>query len=88
MTKKQQQCAIVAGVVCVVMGWWLATSPASPLHHKEHERPVLKVIAKVAKGLMWFMLVAEKPQQDQRVCAVHARVDSQGNPVLNHGEGW
>lgn len=86
--KQQYRYAIMAGVVCLAFGWWLATSPASPIAPKPPERPVLRFIARVAKGFLWVMLAAEKPPQDQQARLVHARIDADGNPVLNHGEGW
>jgi len=85
---KNQRNAVIAGVVCLAVGWWLATSPASPISPKPPQRPVLHFIAKVAKTFLWVMLAAEKPPQDQQTRLVHARVDADGNPVLNHGEGW
>jgi hypothetical protein len=87
--KQHYRYALMAGVVCLAFGWWLAASPASPLRPKTPERPVLRFIARIAKGVLWVMLVAEKPpQQDQQARLVHARVDADGHQVLNHGEGW
>lgn len=86
--KQQYRYAIMAGVVCLAFGWWLATSPVSPIAPKPPERPVLRFIARIAKGFLWVMLAAERPPQDQQARLVHARVDADGHQVLNHGEGW
>jgi hypothetical protein len=81
---------ILAGLLMLAVGWWLASSPSSPIRPEppRPDRPVLRFIARVAKTFLWVMVVAERPPQDQTVQMVHARIDSEGNQVLNHGQGW
>jgi hypothetical protein len=50
-------------------------------------RPVLRWIAKTAKTLLWVSLFVEPPPQPQHY-VVHAKTDAEGNPTLNHGQGW
>jgi hypothetical protein len=78
---------LIAGLVCLAIGWWLASSPASPIRPEtEPRRPVLRFVARVAKTFLWVMMVAERPPQEANI--VHARIDSEGHQVLNHGQGW
>ncbi len=81
---------IMAGVVMLAIGWWLASSPSSPIRPEplRPDRPVLRFVARVAKTFLWVMMVAERPPQDATAQIVHARVDADGNQVLNHGQGW
>ena len=80
---------VIAGLVCLAIGWWLASSPSSPIRPEppRPDRPVLKFLARVAKGFLWVMMVAERPPVEQ-ANIVHARVDADGHQVLNHGQGW
>lgn len=86
--KASERNIVIAGLVCLAIGWWLASSPSSPIRpDAEPRRPVLRFIARVAKSFLWVMLVAERPPAEQ-AHIVHARVDADGNQVLNHGQGW
>ena len=80
---------VIAGLVCLAVGWWLASSPVSPIRPEppRPDRPVLKILARVAKTFLWVMMVAERPPAEQ-ANIVHARIDADGNQVLNHGQGW
>ena len=80
---------VIAGLVCLAIGWWLASSPASPIRPEPYrpDRPVLKLLARVAKTFLWVMMVAERPPVEQ-ANIVHARIDADGHHVLNHGQGW
>jgi len=86
MTKREIQTAVVVGLVAVMLTWWAATSDHSPV--KPHQdRPVLRLLARIAKAGLWMMAFAEPPPAEQAY-VVHARVDENGNRVLNHGQGW
>lgn len=79
---------VIAGILGIALGWFAATSPASPIRPAP-DRPVLRFLAKVAKLGLWVMVAAEPPpKQETRCYVVHARVDEDGNKVLNHGSGW
>jgi len=86
MTKREIQTAVVVALVAVMLTWWAATSDHSPL--KPHQdRPVLRFVQRLARLGLWVMWAAE-PAPDQDRYVVHARVDENGNRVLNHGQGW
>lgn len=78
---------VIAGIVGVAVGWFAATSPVSPIRPQpEPDRPVLRLLARLAKLGLYVMWVADPPPQMPQY--VHARVDQDGHPVLNHSEGW
>lgn len=77
---------IIVSVIALAVGWWAATSPASPV--APNQRPVLRLLAKVARLGLWVMWCADPPPADTKTYIVHSRVDEDGNKVLNHGEGW
>lgn len=78
---------VLAGIAGIAIGWFAATSPMSPVK-PAHDRPVLRFLARVAKLGLWVMVAAEKPPTETKTYIVHARVDEDGNKVLNHGSGW
>ena len=86
MSKREIQTAVVVGLVAVMLTWWAATSDFSPVKPQQ-ERPVLRLLARIAKAGLWVMMFAEPPPADQAY-VVHARVDADGHRVLNHGQGW
>jgi hypothetical protein len=78
----------LAAVVGICIGWFAATSAWSPVRPEpQHDRPVLKFLARLARAGLWVMLFAEPPPSEKNYI-VHARVDERGDRVLNHGEGW
>ena len=84
MPKPDHRQTIAAAIVCLALGWWLATSPESPVRPDPRpDRPVLTFLARVAKLGLWVMLAGEQPQQPtSNYIAQH------GPHALNHGEGW
>ena len=88
MTKREIQTAVVVGLVAVMLTWWAATNDYSPIKPQpEPQRPVLRLLAKLAKAGLWVMMFAE-PAPAEQAYVVHARVDADGNRVINHGQGW
>ena len=83
MLKPDHRLTVASSIVCLALGWWLATSPASPVKPTpEHDRPVLRFLAKVAKMGLWVMLAGERPKTEVNHIAQH-------DPnALNHAEGW
>jgi hypothetical protein len=60
-------------------------SPFSP----QPDRPVLRVIARLAKTFLWVALVADGPPAEAaEYQTVRARVGDDGHQVLEHGRGW
>jgi hypothetical protein len=86
MTQREIQSAVVVGLVAVMLTWWAATSDYSPVK-PEPQRPVLRFVQRLARLGLWAMMFAEQPPAEQAY-VVHARVDENGNRVLNHGQGW
>ena len=87
MTRREIQSALVVGLVAVMLTWWAATSDYSPVK-PEPSRPVLRFIQRIARLGLWAMMFAEQPPAEQPQYVVHARVDEDGNRVINHGQGW
>ena len=83
---------LTAVVVALAVGYWLASSPASPIPApRPNDRPVVRWIASAARSLLWFALLAEappeEPQPDYHVARA-AAVGDDGYPTIQHGKGW
>jgi hypothetical protein len=65
-----------------------APSPFNPLPVvPQHDRPVLRLIAKAAKTALWFMLIAEPaPDADGRM--VQHAVGADGFPTIDHARAF
>jgi hypothetical protein len=77
----------IAVLVAAAVTWAAATSDYSPIKPQQ-DRPVLRFLARLAKTGLWVMMFAEPAPADSQQYVVHARVDSEGHRVLNHGQGW
>ena len=83
---------IATVAVCLALGWWLGSSPSSPINPTP-QRPVLAAVGRLARiaarlGL-WMAMSAEAPPQADGRQLVHApSVDAEGHRVVDHGEGW
>jgi len=77
---------VLACVLCAGFGWWLASSPASPVRPEpEPQRPVLRFLSRFAKLGLWVMLAAEPaPQSPQQLAKATPR-DADGNVILDNG---
>ena len=79
-------------IVCLAAGWWLGSSPASPINPTP-QRPVLQAVGRLARiaarlGL-WVAMAAEPaPQSEPQQIVRGPSIDAEGHRVLNHGEGW
>ena len=83
---------IATVLVCLAAGWWLGSSPSSPINPTP-QRPVLQAVGRLARiaarlGL-WMAMAAEPapPSEPQQIVRSPV-VDAEGHRVLNHGEGW
>lgn len=79
-------------VVCLAAGWWLGSSPASPIN-PQPQRPVLSALARLTRTAarlgLWMAFAAEPaPKQEPQQIVRAPAVDAEGHRVLNHGEGW
>lgn len=84
---------VIALVVGLGIGWWAATSPASPVNPEPVPgRPVLSAFVRLTKTAarlgLWFALAAERPPEQPRQQLVQHTFDADGHPVVDHGEGW
>ena len=78
-------------LVCLAAGWWLGSSPASPINPTP-QRPVLQAVGRLARiaarlGL-WVAMAAESPPAERQQIVRGPSVDAEGHRVLDHGEGW
>jgi hypothetical protein len=83
---------IIAVLVALACGWWLGSSPASPINPTP-QRPVLHALARLTRTAarlgLWMAFAAEAPPQQEQRQIVHApAVDADGHRIVNHGEGW
>jgi hypothetical protein len=79
-------------LVCLALGWWLGSSPSSPINPTP-QRPVLQAVGRLARiaarlGLWMAMAAEPQPQADSRQLVHSPAVDADGHRVVNHGEGW
>lgn len=82
MNEQTKRLALVV-ILAIFIGLFASRQP-----DPKPDRPVLKWISRAAHTALWFMLMAEKPPEKQEQMLVHARVDEQGNPVIDHARGW
>lgn len=85
--------AVAVVIVALAVGWWLGSSPSSPINPTP-QRPVVHALARLTRSVarlgLWVAFAAEKapetehPQQLVRAPAV----DADGHRIVNHGEGW
>ena len=83
---------IATVAVCLALGWWLGSSPSSPINPTP-QRPVLAAVGRLARiaarrGLWAAMAAAPPPQADGRQLVHAPSVDADGHRVVDHGEGW
>jgi hypothetical protein len=79
-------------LVCLAVGWWLGSSPSSPINPTP-QRPVLQAVGRLARiaarlGLWMAMAAEPAPQADSRQLVHAPAVDAEGHRVVDHGEGW
>jgi hypothetical protein len=79
-------------VVTLSAGWWLGSSPSSPINPTP-QRPVLQAVGRIARiaarlGLWMAMAAEPAPSAERQQIARSPPVDAAGNRVVDHGEGW
>ena len=84
---------VVALVLGLLIGYWSATSPRSPIHPDPVPgRPIVSAfvrLTKVAARLgLWFALAAEPAPQAREPQLARSLYDAEGHPVVDHAEGW
>lgn len=82
---------IAAVIVALVLGWWLGSSPASPIN-PQPQRPVLTALARLTRTAarlgLWMAFAAEAPPEPRDPRIVQHSYDAEGHRVVDHGEGW
>jgi hypothetical protein len=83
---------IATVLVCLALGWWLGSSPSSPINPTP-QRPVLAAVGRLARiaarlGLWMAMAAEPAPQLERQQIVRSPAVDADGHRVVNHGEGW
>ena len=81
-------------LVALAAGWWLGSSPASPISPTP-QRPGLQAVGRLARiaarlGLWMAMAAEPAPQSSQNPQQLvrGPAVDAEGHRIVNHGEGW
>jgi len=79
-------------VVTLAAGWWLGSSPSSPINPTP-QRPVLAAVGRLARiaarlGLWAAMAAEPAPQLERQQIVRSPAVDAAGKRVVDHGEGW
>jgi hypothetical protein len=90
MTNADMRKISIAVLVAVAVTWCAATSDYSPVKPKpENDRPVLRLIQRLARVGLWVMWAAEPQPPANENLVYHAQAyDKDGNRVLDHGKGW
>lgn len=83
---------VAIAIVALAAGWWLGSSPASPINPTP-QRPVLQAVGRLARiaarlGLWMAMAAEAPPQQEPQQIVRSPAVDAEGHRIVNHGEGW
>jgi hypothetical protein len=87
MSRDDIRKVFIAVLVAVAVTWCAATSDYSPIKPKP-ERPVLRLIQRLARVGLWVMWCAEPPPPASNMVYHAQAYDRDGNRVLDHGKGW
>ena len=79
---------VVAVVLAVAVTWCAATSEYSPIKPRP-DRPVLRLIQRLARMGLWVAMFAEPAPSSSEGLVYHAQAyDEQGQRILDSGKGW
>jgi len=70
-------------------GYWMAGNHDDA--PRPADRPVVRWIARAAKNVLWFALLAEAPPQEPQPDHHYARAErigEDGYPIVDHARGW
>jgi hypothetical protein len=88
MNNRDLRMISVSVIVAAAVTWAAATSDYSPIKPKPaSDRPILRLVQRLARLGLWVMWAADPPPTEE-FYVVHARVDEDGNRIINHGRGW
>ena len=78
----------IAILLAVAVTWFAATSEYSPVK-PQPDRPVLRLIQRLARMGLWVAMFAEPAPQSTEGLVYHAQAyDEKGERILDHGKGW
>lgn len=84
LTPFRDRRVIAACVLIFALGWFTGQGKGNPFAPPKPERPVLTVIAKLAKAALWVLVVQPPPPDEPPPHhVVRAEIDR-----INHREGW
>jgi hypothetical protein len=87
MTDANKKLAVVVALA-VAVTWFSATSDYSPVKPRP-DRPVLRLIQRLARMGLWVAMFAEPAPQSTEGLVYHAQAyDEKGQRILDHGKGW
>jgi len=87
MTDIEFRKILVAVALSAAVTWAAATSDLSPLKPQQ-DRPVLRLLARVARLGLWVAMFAEPQPAATDGLVYHAGYDEHGQRILDHGKGW
>jgi len=87
MKDEYKEFAVVVALA-VAVTWFAATSDYSPVKPRP-DRPVLRLIQRLARVGLWVAMFAETAPQTPEGLVYHAQAyDEKGERILDHGKGW
>jgi hypothetical protein len=87
MSKDDIRKISIAVIVAVAITWCAATSDYSPIKPKP-DRPVLRLIQRLARVGLWVMWCAEPPPPSPNMVYHAQAYDRDGNRVIDNAKGW
>jgi hypothetical protein len=86
--KDSEKKLAIAILLAVAVTWFAATSEYSPVK-PQPDRPVLRLIQRLARMGLWVAMFAEPAPQSTEGLVYHAQAyDEKGERILDHGKGW
>jgi hypothetical protein len=87
MSKDDIRKVFIAVLVAVGVTWCAATSDYSPIK-PQRERPVLRLIQRLARVGLWVMWCAEPPPPSANMVYHAQQYDRDGHRVVDNAKGW
>jgi hypothetical protein len=79
---------VVSVMLAVAVTWCAATSEYSPIKPTP-DRPVLRLIQRLARMGLWVAMFAEPAPSSTEGLVYHSQTfDERGERILDHGKGW
>jgi hypothetical protein len=92
MSPKQKTTLIACCAACLVAGYLVALAPGldplNPFVPRHNNRPILRLLAKVAKLGLWAIAFADHGPQSRSSGHVHYASVAHDRDMVSHREGW